>query len=214
MNYAGSNTFAASILGKQWNNEDDATKAEWRLKADEFKKQHAITYPKYQYQPRKPNEKKRRLTRRKSGALSENGSTSSAAIVPDFETNNAGNLVITLDDNDLDDATFEAIHHNYNMSLPANTPAASTLRSVVFTGHSKESQEGWAINQSQIDCIVNNSPTDADVDAEFARVFQGVNTLDESWGMMDPNEQAFHWDRFHDKASQKDLGRFNFVSDA
>ena len=102
----------AIILGRQWNNEDEATTAEWRLKADEFKKQHAVIYPWYQYQPRKPSEKKRRVTRRKSGALADSGSTSSAAIVPEFEKNNAGNLVITLDDDDdLDDATFEAMQY-------------------------------------------------------------------------------------------------------
>ena len=52
----------------------------------------------------KPSENKRRVNRRKSGALADSGSTSSAAIVPDFEKNNAGNLVITLDDDD-DDVT-------------------------------------------------------------------------------------------------------------
>lgn len=176
-------------------------KAEWRRKADEFKKQHAITYPRYQYQPRKPSEKKRRVTRRKYGA-----STSSAAMVPSVEKNNAGSLVITLDDDDLDDATFEAMHHDYNMSLPANTSAVSTLGSVICTGHTEKSQKGWTIYQSQMDRIIKNSPTDADVDAEFARVFQGVNTLDEAWAMLDPKEKAFHWDVLHEKASQEGSG--------
>lgn len=181
-------------------------KAEWRRKADEFKKQHAITYPRYQYQPRKPSEKKRRVTRHKSG------STSSAAVVPDFVKNNEGNLVITLGDDGPDDATFEAMHHSYNKSLPTNPPAVSTLGSVIYTGHTEESQGGWTIYQSQMDRIINNSPTDADVDAEFARVFQGVDTLDEAWGMMDPKEQAFHWDVFCNETFQKDSG--HFVPDA
>lgn len=187
MTYSGINTFAAIILGRQWNNEDEATKDEWRLKADDFKKQHAIIYPSYQYHPRKPSEKKRRVTRRKSEA---------AAIVPDFETNNAGNLVMTLDD-DLDDATFEAMHHNYNTTLPANPLAAPTLGSVLFSGHTEESQ--WAIYQSQMDRIIKSSPTDADVDTEYARVFQAVNALDEAWDMMHPNKQAFWWDRAQNK---------------
>lgn len=211
MNYSGINNFAAIIIGRQWNNEDEATKDEWRLKADEFKKQHAIIYPRYQYQPRKPSEKKRRATRRQSGALSESGSSSSAAIMPTFQKNNAGNLVITLDD-DLDDATFEAMHHDYNMSLPANTPATPTLGSVIFTGHIDE--EGWAINQSRMDDIVNSSPTDADVDAEFARVFQGVSTFDEAWNMMGPEEQGLHWDMFPRKASQNGSGRSKPVLNA
>lgn len=184
-------------------------KDEWRRKADEYKKQHAITYPKYQYQPRKPSEKKRRVTRRKSA-------TSSAAIVPDFQKNIAGNLVITLAEDDLDDATFEAMHHNYNMSLPANRPAISALGSVIYTGHSEKSQEGWAIYQSQMDRIINNAPTDADVDAEFARVFHFANKFDEAWGMMNADEQAFRWDMVQDiiqnKASK--IGSGHLVADA
>lgn len=176
-------------------------KDEWRRKAVEFKKQHAITYPRYQYQPRKPSEKKRRVTRRKYG-----GSAFSAAVVPNFEMNNGGSLVITLDEDDLDDANFEAMHHNYNMSLPANTSAVSTFSSVIYTGHTDESQEGWTIYQSQMDRLIKNSPADADVDAEFARVFQGVNTLDEAWAMLDPEEKAIHWDKFHKKSSQGGSG--------
>lgn len=213
MTYLSINSFAAIILGRQWNNEDEATKDEWRLKAEEFKKQHSIIYPRYQYQPRKPSEKKRRVTRGKSGALSECGSSSSAAIVPDFQMNNAGNLVITLAD-DLDDATFETMHHNYNMSLPANNAAISTIGSVVFTGHTDEAQDGWTIWQSQMDHIINSSPMDADVDAAFTRVFQDVNTFDEAWRMMDPKEQESHWDMFHRKASQDSNGHVTFVADA
>lgn len=169
-------------------------KDEWRRKADEFKKQHAIIYPRYQYQPRKPSEKKRRVTRRKS------------AMVPTFEKNNGGSLVLTLDDDDLDDATFEAIHHDYNASLPANASVVSTFGSVIFTGHNEESQGGWTIYQRQMDRAIKNSPADADVDAEFARVFQGVNTLDEAWAMLNPKEKAIHWDMFYKKPSEKDSG--------
>lgn len=177
-------------------------KAEWRRKADEFKKQHAITYPRYQYQPRKPSEKKRRVTRRKYGS-----SSSSAGVVPEHETNNAGSLVLTLDDDDLDDATFEAMYDNYNISLPANTSVVSTLGSVIYTGHDEDSQDGWNIYQSQMDRIFKNSPTDADVEAKFTRVFQGVNTLDEAWSMLDPQAKAIHWDMFYKEASQEGSGR-------
>lgn len=202
MTYSGIHTFAAIVIGRQWNNEDEATKDEWRLKADDFKKQHAIIYPRYQYQPRKPSEKKRRVTRRKSGA---------AAIVPGFKTNNAGNLVITLD-NDLDDETFQAMLHSYNNALPANAPVAPTLGSVIFSGHTEESQ--WAIYQSQIARIIESAPTDADVDAEFARVFQGVITLEEVWGSMGIDEKAFRWDRWQDRNHKFQTRNSSFVEDA
>lgn len=177
-------------------------KDEWRRKADEYKKQHGIVYPDYQYQPRKPSERKRRVTRRKYGYDS-----SSASMVPNHETNNTGSLVMSLDDDDLDDATFEAMHLNYNTALPANTPAVSTFGSVTYTGHNEEFHEGWTIRQSQKDRIAKKSPIDADLDAEFFRVFRGVNTLDEAWGMLDPKAKSFHWDRLHEKTSQKGSGR-------
>lgn len=39
--------------------------------ADTIKRQHTAAHPEYQYQPRKPSEKKRRMTRRKAAALAE-----------------------------------------------------------------------------------------------------------------------------------------------
>lgn len=125
---------------------------------------------------------------------------------PTYEKNNGGSLVLTLDDDDLDDATFEAIHHDYNLTLPANNPRVSTFGSVIFIGHNEESQDGWTIYESQMDRAIKNFPKDADVDAEFARLFQGVNTLDEAWAMLGPKEKAIHWDMFHKEPSQEGSG--------
>lgn len=61
---------AAIILGKQWKAEDDLIKDNFKLMADDLKKKHFLDHPEYQYQPRKPAEKKRRMTRRKAEALS------------------------------------------------------------------------------------------------------------------------------------------------
>lgn len=202
MTHSGINTFAAVVIGRQWNDEDEATKAEWRLKANDFKKQHAIIYPRYQYQPRKPSEKKRRVTRRKSGE---------AVIVPSFKTNNARNLVITLND-DLDDETFEAMLHGYNTSLPANAPAAPTFDSVIFSGRTEESE--WVIFQSQIDGFIQSAPTDADVDVEFARVFGDVINLDKVWGEMDLDEKDIRWDLWEDKRHKFQTRHSSFVEDA
>lgn len=56
------------ILGKQWHNESDSVKSVWRLVADKIKRKHAEQNPGYQYAPRKPAEKKRRMTARKVAA--------------------------------------------------------------------------------------------------------------------------------------------------
>jgi len=55
---------AAKVIGEQWKNEDDETKASWTEKAEEVKRQHEIEHPDYQYTPRKPSEKKRRVSKK------------------------------------------------------------------------------------------------------------------------------------------------------
>lgn len=53
------------ILGKQWNGESEKVKNEYRARAEKIKRKHAVDNPGYQYAPRKPTEKKRRMTARK-----------------------------------------------------------------------------------------------------------------------------------------------------
>ena len=59
------------MLGEQWSREPTEIKARWKAVAEEIKKKHSEMFPDYQYQPRKPSEKKRRMTRRKAAALAE-----------------------------------------------------------------------------------------------------------------------------------------------
>lgn len=58
-------------LGRQWKNEDEQTKDSYKTKAEEAKRKHLQDHPEYQYQPRKPSEKKRRMTKRKAAALAQ-----------------------------------------------------------------------------------------------------------------------------------------------
>ncbi|TID16816.1 putative mating type 1-2-1 protein [Venturia nashicola] len=48
-----------------WKDEREEVKAAWKAKADEAKQQHLQQHPDYSYQPRKPSEKKRRMTKSK-----------------------------------------------------------------------------------------------------------------------------------------------------
>lgn len=52
-------------LGKRWKTEPDHIKDKYKALAEELKAKHAAQYPDYQYAPRKPGEKKRRMTARK-----------------------------------------------------------------------------------------------------------------------------------------------------
>ncbi|KAI9747771.1 MAG: hypothetical protein M4579_007390 [Chaenotheca gracillima] len=54
------------ILGRQWRDEQPAIKDSFKAMAEKLKQQHLKDHPNYQYQPRKPSEKKRRATRPKT----------------------------------------------------------------------------------------------------------------------------------------------------
>ncbi|KAK5087060.1 hypothetical protein LTR05_004231 [Lithohypha guttulata] len=58
-------------LGKRWKAEPEHVKAKYKKLAQELKAKHAVQHPNYQYAPRKPGEKKRRMTTRKLAKLRE-----------------------------------------------------------------------------------------------------------------------------------------------
>ena len=64
----------AVILGKKWKAEPDRVKAEWKKLPEVKKAKHLREHPGYQYAPRKPSEKKRRMTARKAAELAKSGS--------------------------------------------------------------------------------------------------------------------------------------------
>ncbi|KAL2816940.1 hypothetical protein BJX63DRAFT_441305 [Aspergillus granulosus] len=59
-----SNNEISVILGKQWRDEPEQVRLNFKSMAEEYKKKHAKEYPNYQYTPRKPSERKRRATSR------------------------------------------------------------------------------------------------------------------------------------------------------
>nr|AZB52187.1 MAT2-1 [Aspergillus pseudoglaucus] len=59
-----SNNDISVMLGKQWKDENEEIKAQFRNLAEELKKKHAEDHPDYHYTPRKPYEKKRRNSSR------------------------------------------------------------------------------------------------------------------------------------------------------
>lgn len=143
----------AIILGKKWNTEDAAIKAQYKAIAEKLKKKHLQDHPGYQYQPRKPSEKKRRMTHRKAASLFRNAGLSpvsttnmandASAVVPNFETTPAGNVTVTLGDNNLDEETFEAMLEIFNASVVQDPNLAGALGQVdsIHSEHTEESQD-------------------------------------------------------------------------
>jgi len=64
-----------------WKGEPQSVRDDWKRKADEIKSKHEKDHPNYQYQPRKPSEKKRRMTKRKAERMAVVQSTTSQATV-------------------------------------------------------------------------------------------------------------------------------------
>lgn len=62
-----------------WRDESEPVKKQWKDKAENVKRQHLRDHPDYQYQPRKPHEKKRRMTKRKAMALAAQQNTPSTS---------------------------------------------------------------------------------------------------------------------------------------
>lgn len=58
-------------IGKRWKTEPEHIKHKYKTLAQELKEKHAAQYPNYQYAPRKPGEKKRRMTARKLAKFRE-----------------------------------------------------------------------------------------------------------------------------------------------
>ncbi|KAL8659681.1 MAG: hypothetical protein Q9226_000306 [Calogaya cf. arnoldii] len=134
------------MLGQQWQNEAAEIKAQFKSTADEIKKAHLSAHPNYQYKPRKPAEKKRRMTRRKMEKLSTQAKSSkpptNTGTVPAFDKTPTGNAVFTLGDDSIeDDATLMAMIQKHNEDMMASTtPYNETAAPVIFHERSEEAQ--------------------------------------------------------------------------
>ncbi|KAF2160287.1 hypothetical protein M409DRAFT_29376 [Zasmidium cellare ATCC 36951] len=72
------NNDISKIAGQRWRNASPEVKAEYAKRAEEEKRQHAIDHPGYKYQPRKPSEKKKRMTKNKLAKLAAQSSSTDA----------------------------------------------------------------------------------------------------------------------------------------
>ncbi|KAL8867997.1 MAG: hypothetical protein Q9174_005286 [Haloplaca sp. 1 TL-2023] len=121
-------------LGKQWQNETPEVKAAYKAMADEIKRKHLLAHPGYQYQPRKPAEKKRRMTRRKA-EQSEAQETSvtepvnSHSANSEFPETSSGNPMFEVGNDDVAEDALSVMISEHNKKLamftapvPGNAP--------------------------------------------------------------------------------------------
>lgn len=67
------------ILGREWNQERTDIRNHYLALAEQAKLEHLQLHPDYQYRPRRPEEKKRRMTKAKRRKLMERFAAEEAA---------------------------------------------------------------------------------------------------------------------------------------
>lgn len=113
--------------------------------AEALKQKHIKDHPDYQYQPRKPADRKRRMTRAKIAALNtatlpstELAATTSAPIEPaplhKFAQTGTGNTILDIGHPDLEDEMFKQMLNEYNHNVQPMW--AQVGHNVNINGHS------------------------------------------------------------------------------
>ena len=154
-------------MGKQWRDESEDVKNGFKELAEELKKQHLRDHPDYQYQPRKPSEKKRRMTRRKAEALMA-GRRSATPPHPEIlfsphrKIGPNENMVFDLGDSDLDNTALEAMLKFYNVGKPTASrvrrPGTNQTMDVPLLGSAALSSEATPEAQDEFNFYYGTSP--------------------------------------------------------
>lgn len=214
------------ILGTQWKNEKESTKARYIGLAQKLKVKHFLEHPDYQYQPRKPSEKKRRMTRRKAAALAESAQSMSSSstnttsaldespssveqstsTIPDLHKTLGGNAVLELGDETMDDEAFAAMLEKYNQSIPAaNNPTAVAIGNpVIFYDEPSEAAQNDANFYSS---ILDYNPFAGDEDEEMQGVMTGQEGLQAMRDALSPNNLQATWDEQNEAFFNAELKR-------
>lgn len=162
--------------------------------AKQLKAKHLLEHPEYQYQPRKPSEKKRRMTQRKKAALNQTSrskpgpSTKSVIVIdddaspvaevtapcPKLPETPGGNAMLEIGGENLDEETLSAMLEQYNDSRPQfnNQVAAIVTQSSppVMYGEPTEAaqeQKNFYSNLHDFNPFESNDDLSADMDAVF-----------------------------------------------
>ncbi|KAL8942414.1 MAG: hypothetical protein Q9216_001678 [Gyalolechia sp. 2 TL-2023] len=124
------------ILGKQWQNEKTEVKALFKDMAEDIKRKHLSAHPDYQYQPRKPAEKKRRMTRHKAGLKTVAGVSCNSGDVaitdPTFDKTSTGNAVFTLGDDMIDENALMTMINSHNEDVLSSSAPYNSIAPAFF----------------------------------------------------------------------------------
>ena len=120
------------MIGRKWKAETEAVRNEYKSKAENAKRQHAIDHPGYQYQPRKPSEKKKRMTKTKVAKLK---AQANAAMSPDAMKDLDEMLAAAAPDKQITVDTFQAPYHQ---SLPNLQPSQEDNTHLTFDATSED----------------------------------------------------------------------------
>lgn len=177
--------------------------------AEALKKKHFKDHPDYQYQPRKPADRKRRMTRRKIAALTtatlpstEPTSMTSAPVepapLPKLAQTEAGNVILDIGNQDLEDETFEQILNEYNQNVQpmwaqvGQNVNANGYSAILSTGVTEEASVEANYYSGMLDVHDQFKSTD-ELAAEM-NVLASAITADEllaTTGIRDPNAVTF-----------------------
>nr|AHM94097.1 MAT1-2-1 [Cercospora beticola] len=119
------NNDISKIIGARWRSEKPHVVEEYKSRAEEEKRQHAIDHPGYRYQPRKPSEKKKRMTKSKLAKLAAKSGSINA-------TMDATNLPGQLDANNQLYNMLVGEQLNFGTNTPSYETTAPQL--VTFDG--------------------------------------------------------------------------------
>ncbi|KAL9607279.1 MAG: hypothetical protein Q9167_007792 [Letrouitia subvulpina] len=200
------NNSISAILGTQWKNESVETKTRFKIAAENVKQEHSAKYPDYQYRPRKPSEKKRRMTRPKTAALLDNASSSEETIessqvtVPKLDETATGNPTFVLGDQELDDKILSNMLTEFNNSMTNPVDGNTVLYN--------EADEAAQDDMNFFSNAVNIDPSVLDVDAqaaEWAEIFNRASAEAEQIAAVHHQAEKIAFD----KMSQVELHRQN-----
>lgn len=112
-----------------WNRESPEVRADFKAQAERLKQQHLQLHPDYQYRPRKPSEKKKRMSKKKAAALAEKAAetrTKSLTIASEYSSIPQQSEQFVSTTGEIQNLTLPVPAASLTNSLDQNIPARET----------------------------------------------------------------------------------------
>lgn len=205
-----------------------SNKLHWNNVADEIKKKHFQDNPEYSYQPRKPSEKKRRMTRHKAAVLAGRtdtlfASSSSVKISssttppsdellvgdPAFQRTQSGNAIVDIGDADISDAMLTAMLLEFNEDQPAivvpnGQSVADHVPSITYMedDEASASDKNFYLNVVDYEKLFNESQAEM---AMYAALPNPAVDANAAWNLLTVPHQTTLFDSENAPASSSEM---------